>query len=99
MLAASATLTPIVRTEVPPTKYLRTAPRGTSTSLSGSANPDPPLGWRIPITWNGSPWIETVLPIASAPRPRSVATVAPRTATLSEASVVAVVRNVPCQTV
>ncbi len=95
---ALATLTPIVRTVSPPTKYLRTAPIGTSTWSSGLANPAPPFGCRMPTTSNGMPPTETIEPTASAPSPRSVATVAPSTMTRSDRSMLTGVRNVPCHT-
>ena len=93
-----ATLTPMVRIVSPATKYLLTAARGTRTWSSGFWNPVPPFGWRIPITSNGRPPIETVEPIDDASRPRSEAVVAPRTATRSPDSTEAGVRNEPCQT-
>ena len=96
--AWSATLTPIVRTPSPDTKYLWTIPIGTMTWSSGSANPAPPLGWRMPISWNGSPPIVIWLPIALASSLRSSAVVAPSTATRRPCSTAVSVRNVPCQT-
>ena len=47
--------TPIVRTVSPPTKYFWTTPSGTRTWSSGFWKPVPPLGWRMPMTWNGRP--------------------------------------------
>ena len=55
MSAPAATLTPIVRTLSPPTKYFCTAATGTRTWSSGSWKPVPPFGWRMPMTVNGMP--------------------------------------------
>ena len=98
MSAVGATLTPIVRTLSPPTKYFCTAATGTITWSSGSWNPAPPLGWRMPMTWNGMPPIEISVPRSPASRPRLSAVDAPRTATRSSRSTLTSVRNVPCQT-
>ena len=61
----------------PETKYLWTMPIGTMTWSSGSWNPAPPLGWRMPISWNGRPPIVIWLPMALASSLRSSAVVAP----------------------
>ncbi len=98
MSTPSATLTPIARTPLPPTKYFETAPSGTSTSSSGFANPAPPFGWRMPTTWNGMPSIWMVVPTASPPRPRLLATELPRTTVRSDRSMSTWLRKVPCQT-
>ena len=96
--SSEVTLTPIVRTVSPPTKYLWIVASGTRTSSSGLSKPDPPFGWRIPITRNGRPSTEMSVPIAEASSPRSLAVVAPRTATRSPSSTAASVRKLPCQT-
>ncbi len=72
MSAVGETLTPIVRTLSPPTKYFCTAPSGTITWSSGSWNPEPPLGCRMPITWNGIPPIEISVPRSPASEPEGV---------------------------
>jgi hypothetical protein len=92
------TLTPIVRIESPDTKYLLTAASGTRISSSGFWKPDPPFGWRMPMTVNGRPPTWIVVPIELASSPRSDAVVAPRTATRRPVSVSASVRNEPCHT-
>ena len=58
--SSDVTLTPIVRTASPDTKYFETEASGTRTWSSGLLNPAPPFGWRIPITWNGRPSISAV---------------------------------------
>ena len=94
----SVTLTPIVRTPSPETKYLWTIPIGTMTWSSGSWNPAPPLGWRMPISWNGRPPMVISLPIELASSLRSSAVVAPSTATRRPCSTEVSVRNEPCHT-
>ena len=96
--SASVTETPIVRTVSPPTKYFWTTPIGTRTWSSGSWNPVPPLGWRMPITRNGRPPTEISVPMSLAVSPRFVAVVAPRTATRRSLARLASVRKLPCQT-
>ena len=68
----SATLTPIVRTLSPPTKYFCTVPIGTMTWSSGSWKPVPPLGWRMPMTRNGRPPIEISVPRSLGAEPEVV---------------------------
>ena len=96
--SALATLTPMLRTLLPPTKYFCTTPTGTMTWSSGFWKPVPPLDWRMPITWKGSPPMVTDFPMADASRPRLVAVVAPSTTTRSFWSTLTGVRNEPCQT-
>ena len=96
--AWSATLTPIVRTSSPATKYLLTMPIGTMTWSSGSWKPEPPLGWRMPISRNGRPPTVISLPIELASSLRSSAVVAPSTATRRFCSTEVSVRNEPCHT-
>jgi hypothetical protein len=96
--SSEVTLTPIVRIVSPATKYFWTEASGTRTWSSGLLKPAPPFGWRIPMTWNGRPSIVTVAPSEVASRPRSLAVVAPRTATRRPCSTAASVRNDPCHT-
>ena len=98
MPAGSATLTPIVRTLSPPTKYFCTVATGTRTWSSGFWKPVPPFGCRMPMTSNGMPPMRISVPRSAAVSFRSSAVVAPRTATRSPRSTLTSVRNVPCQT-
>ena len=87
MSAPSATLTPMVRTLSPPTKYFCTVATGTMTWSSGSWNPLPPLGWRMPTTVNGMPPIEISVPeVVGVRGPGPPPSTAPRTATRSPRS-------------
>ncbi len=96
--SCSPTLTPIVRTVSPLSKYLWTTPIGMTTWSSGSWKPAPPLGCRMPISRNGRPPIVISLPMDEASSLRSSAVVAPSTATRRFPSTAASVRKVPCHT-
>ena len=61
---------------------LWTAPTGTRTLSSWLRKPEPPFGCRMPTTRKGMPPMrDRRVPMALAPRPRSSAVEAPRTAT------------------
>ncbi|TMC65601.1 MAG: hypothetical protein E6J17_01965 [Chloroflexi bacterium] len=78
-----ATLTPIVRTLLVPTKYFWTTLTGMTTSSSVFWNVPVPFAAKMPLISNGRPPIWIVLPMELGSSPRSVAVVAPRTTTRS----------------
>ena len=97
-VAPSATLTPIERTPVPPTKYFARRRSGTRTWSSGSLKPAPPFGWRMPTTSNGMPPTRISVPDGVG----AEAEVARDRRPEDDGAKVRVdggsVRNVPCQT-